>query len=322
MTSLERAINSGYPFLTLKPPKKFNTCTTFCSMYWYVSIYSEECFWTQYMYPKLSPFNGFRWCPLGKLSHLGLEQLNDSHSVILGKENFSRSPRDFTAEGLDSINRHYRLDGKVERSRNMGATRHLKSLLCWFTCAHGRRMWQKRKVGRTNINNGVGLHYNHSCIILWICVRLYWFMDTMSPPLLISSISDFSIVGKSIINSEEFLLLPWVLETSCSFIYGPSLSLLMCLPPFSILLQLLCPLFVLVFFLLSLSHALPTLISALLENLTLHCCYCILECNNDIHIRQLCCTIYIYACNRRSEKGTIWWTKINPHFLALKQLLL
>ena len=44
-------------------------------MYWYVSIYSEESFWPQYMYPKLIPFNGYRWCPLGKLSHLGLEQL-------------------------------------------------------------------------------------------------------------------------------------------------------------------------------------------------------------------------------------------------------
>ena len=44
-------------------------------MYWYVSIYSEKCFWPQYMYPNLSPNDGFRWCPLGKLSHLGLEQL-------------------------------------------------------------------------------------------------------------------------------------------------------------------------------------------------------------------------------------------------------
>ena len=45
-------------------------------MYRYVSIYSEECFWPQYMYPKLSPFNDYRWYPLGKLSHLGLEKLN------------------------------------------------------------------------------------------------------------------------------------------------------------------------------------------------------------------------------------------------------
>ena len=51
------------------------TCTTLCCMYWYVSIYSEECFWPQYMHPKLSPFNGYRWRPLGKLSHMGLEQL-------------------------------------------------------------------------------------------------------------------------------------------------------------------------------------------------------------------------------------------------------
>ena len=44
-------------------------------MYWYVSIYSEECFWPQYMYPKLSPFNGYHWFPLGKFSHIGMEQL-------------------------------------------------------------------------------------------------------------------------------------------------------------------------------------------------------------------------------------------------------
>ena len=46
-------------------------------MYWYVSIYSEECFWPQYMYPKLCPFNGCRWYPLDKLSHMGLKQLID-----------------------------------------------------------------------------------------------------------------------------------------------------------------------------------------------------------------------------------------------------
>ena len=37
--------------------------------------FSEKSFWSQYMYLKMSPNNGFRWCPLGKLSHLGLEQL-------------------------------------------------------------------------------------------------------------------------------------------------------------------------------------------------------------------------------------------------------
>ena len=58
-------------------------------MYCYVSIYSEECFWTQYMYRKLIPFNRYRWCPLGKLSHLGLEQLYsgwaDVHEYFDGK---------------------------------------------------------------------------------------------------------------------------------------------------------------------------------------------------------------------------------------------
>ena len=78
MTSLEKAINLGYPFLTFKSEKRkktINTCTNFFCVYWYVSIYSEKYFWPQYMYPKLSTNNGYRWCPLGKLSHLGLEQL-------------------------------------------------------------------------------------------------------------------------------------------------------------------------------------------------------------------------------------------------------
>ena len=76
MTSMEKAINLGYVFLTLKPEKKhINTCTTICCMYWYVSINSEECFWPQYMYSELIPNKGYRWCPLRKLSNLGLEQL-------------------------------------------------------------------------------------------------------------------------------------------------------------------------------------------------------------------------------------------------------
>ena len=37
--------------------------------------FSEKYFWPQYMYPNLSPNNGYCWCPLVKLSHLGLEQL-------------------------------------------------------------------------------------------------------------------------------------------------------------------------------------------------------------------------------------------------------
>ena len=80
MTSLEKAINLGYLFLTFKPGKKtIKTCTTFFCMYWYVSIYSEECFWPQFMYPKLISNNGYRWYPLGKLSRRGW---NNSYVTI------------------------------------------------------------------------------------------------------------------------------------------------------------------------------------------------------------------------------------------------
>ena len=76
MTSLEKSIKLGYLFLTYKPKKKpINTRTSFFCMYWYFSISPEKYFWPQYMYLTLSPNNGFCWCPLGKLFHLGLEQL-------------------------------------------------------------------------------------------------------------------------------------------------------------------------------------------------------------------------------------------------------
>ena len=72
-------------------------------MYWYVSIYSEECFWTQYMYSKLIPFNEYRWFPLGKLSHLGLEQLqgaggrvDDTYTIFFIEKN--KIPRDWIKE--------------------------------------------------------------------------------------------------------------------------------------------------------------------------------------------------------------------------------
>ena len=35
----------------------------------------KSVFWPQYIYPKLSPFDGYSWCPLGTLSHLGMKQL-------------------------------------------------------------------------------------------------------------------------------------------------------------------------------------------------------------------------------------------------------
>ena len=55
---------------------------------------------------------------------------NDSHSVVLGRENVAIAPMEVTVERIESLNQHCRLDGHVERSRNTGATRHLKYLLC------------------------------------------------------------------------------------------------------------------------------------------------------------------------------------------------
>ena len=149
-----------------------------------------------------------------------------------------------------------------------------------------------------NINNGVSLYSNHSCLILRICVRVYGVMDIMFPPLLISSISDFSIVGKYILNSKELLILHWVLEPLCILISGTSLSWLVCLPLLYIFLQLLRSFFVLIFFLLFWSHSLATLLSDMLETVTLYFIYCIFECNDDITIIHLFCTVYIYAYSR------------------------
>ena len=53
---------------------------------------------------------------------------NDSHSVVLGTENVSRSPTEVTAEGLESINKHYRLYVNVKRYGDTGKTRNLKYL--------------------------------------------------------------------------------------------------------------------------------------------------------------------------------------------------
>ena len=168
-------------------------------------------------------------------------------------------------------------------------------------------MWYQRK----------SFHSNHSCLILRICVWVYGVMDTMFPPLLISSISDFSIVGKSILNGTKFFPPSLVLEPLCSFIYGTSLSWLMCLPPLYIFLQLLCSLFVIISPLLYWSHAVPNCLPAVLETLTLHCFCCLLEWNDDRPVRQLCCTVYLYACNMCSKQFTIWWIIIDPHFIAL-----
>ena len=102
MTSLEMAINLRYLFLTFKPKKKtINTCTTFFCIYWYVSIYLEKCFWPQYMYLTLRPNNGYRWCPLGKLSHLGLEQLTNREKMLITLMNCTKTIFDENLEILD-----------------------------------------------------------------------------------------------------------------------------------------------------------------------------------------------------------------------------
>ena len=141
-----------------------------------------------------------------------------------------------------------------------------------------------------NLNNGVGLHSNYFCLILRICFCVYVVMDKTFPSLLISRISYLSIFDNYILKSEEFLLFPWVIEPLWSFISGPSSIRLMCLPLLYIFLHILRPLFVLVIFLLSWAHALPTLLSAWNRNLF-----------NDeiITVKQLCCTVYLYACNGR-----------------------
>ena len=53
---------------------------------------------------------------------------SDSHSVLLGRENVTRAPTEFTAEGLEIINQHCHLDGHVERYSNIGAISYLKYL--------------------------------------------------------------------------------------------------------------------------------------------------------------------------------------------------
>ena len=56
--------------------------------------------------------------------------------------------------------------------------------LMYMSERHGRWMWRQSKVGKMNNNNGVGLHSNQPCIILWICVWVYRVMDTIYPPFL------------------------------------------------------------------------------------------------------------------------------------------
>ena len=131
----------------------------------------------------------------------------------------------------------------------------------------------------------------HSGLVPRICVRVYRVTDTMFPPFVDLKYIWLLDVGKPILNSEEFLLLPSLesLKPLCSLIYGPTLSWLICLSPFSIYLQLSHSLFLLVFFLSYLSRALPILLSVF-ESLTLYHTYYLLECSYDSAVRQFYCT--------------------------------
>ena len=55
--------------------------------------------------------------------------LNDSHNVVLGREIFARLPREVTAEGLESLNRHCHMGGYVDIFSDTDATRHINYLL-------------------------------------------------------------------------------------------------------------------------------------------------------------------------------------------------
>ena len=62
-----------------------------------------------------------------------------------------------------------------------------------------------------NISNEFSLHSDHSGFILCICFIVYGIMDTMFPPLLISGISEFSVLGDtlSIVRDSCSSLIPW-----------------------------------------------------------------------------------------------------------------
>ena len=72
----------------------------------------------------------------------------------------------------------------------------------------------------------------------------------------------------------------------------------MCFPPLFTLLYMFHMLFVIFFFLLYLFYFLQLFLSNITENLTLYCCYCILELGGVRPIIYLCCTVYLHGYNR------------------------
>ena len=139
MTSKEKSINLGSLFLTYKPEKKpINTCTSFFCMYWYVSIFSEKSFWPQYMYLTFSPNNGFRWCPVGKLSHLGLEQLSASVLLLpwLGLIYFGVKASFLKPILCKAWERKNRFGGLFNRAFFFGLWDYAAGTVEGWTCAH------------------------------------------------------------------------------------------------------------------------------------------------------------------------------------------
>ena len=92
MTSQEKAINLWYLFLTYKPGEKnpsiHSPLSSACiDMF---QFFQKSIFEPNTCTTPRRPNNGFRWCPLGKLSHLGLEQLNaimKNRRKIKGEQN-------------------------------------------------------------------------------------------------------------------------------------------------------------------------------------------------------------------------------------------
>ena len=59
MTSLEKAINLWFLFLALKPPKKLIYVLLSAAYIGMFEFIQKSVFDFQYMYPTLSPFNGY-----------------------------------------------------------------------------------------------------------------------------------------------------------------------------------------------------------------------------------------------------------------------
>ena len=249
--------------------------------------------------------------------------------MVLGREIVSISLMRFTSGGLESLNEHFCLESHMERSSDVGATSHLKSLICQFPYVHSQKGWcpylhilvgacDKKEGWKNEYKYCSQYHSNQSCRVPHICVRVYWLMEKMNPSPVDLEYIWLLHVGTSIINRKEFLLLLWFLEHLCSLIYDPSLSLLMYFTPYSIFLQPLHLLFLLVFFLLSWTNARPNFLSILLEIFTLYCCYCILEGNEDIPVKHPFFTGHLFAYNNILKKSMIFWTKHYPHVIALE----